>query len=439
LGGARGESATSLDRESAFIVAVDLDDLDPDPAHFVELIERELKLRFYRQKTRKLYRHAVKDFLRFADRRPRDATREDVRAYLELLIDAGRSASHVAVAISALRLAFDKLSGRLLTAGIATPRKAAQKLPVVLSRKEVVRLLQAATSMRDKLLIGLMYAAGLRVSEVVALKWDNVDLDRRTILIREGKGRKDRQVMLPMTFAPLLDAGRRQRGGSAYLFPSHGPERHLSVRTAQVAMETAVALAALDKHATCHTLRHSFATHLLENGTDIRFIQELLGHVNLETTTLYTHLAVIEARRAESPLDAIARDGVKPQKPPRVAEMLAKARPSSPPVGRMRLWSSQVEMRRGFWSMDARVAILSDEARNTVHLDGIVLKEVRPGWVSLELPPLEHWEGSLAQLTAGQRERIERPEFYEAIRVTLAERFFEQKASARLLDKDVRG
>jgi hypothetical protein len=206
------------------------------------------------------------------------------------------------------------MCGRDLTLGLQTPRRPG-KLPIVLSTDEVQRVLQAATSIRDKLLIGVMYATGVRVGEVVRLRFRDFDFDRRSVRVVDGKGAKDRAVMLPETFAPLLRRLAEHASPDAFVFPSHvDPKRHLAPRTAERAMERAVQLARVGKRATCHSLRHSFATHLLENGTDVRFIQKLLGHVRLETTTLYTKVAVLRPERARSPLDALATEGGGPSR-----------------------------------------------------------------------------------------------------------------------------
>jgi integrase/recombinase XerD len=402
--GGRRRASPVTDADDAFTAVFHLERDDPTSAEFVEAFVAEMRLRFYRAKTIKLYRAALHTLLLLSQRRPRDITRADVRQFLLLLVDAGRSASHIAVTISALRLAFDKLSGVPATAGLATPRRS-KRIPVVLSRQEVVRLLQAAPAIRDKLLLGFMYAAGLRVSEVVALRWCDVDLDRRTLTVREGKGGKDRQVMLPKLFVPLLDPSRR--GDGPFVFPGADLQRHLSPRAAQRAMQRAASLAAIEKPATCHTLRHSFATHLLENGTDVRFIQELLGHVRLETTTLYTHVAVIERRRVESPLDAMVRSS------PSTTEHS---------VGSLGLECTGPYVAGGVRTLDARLVVRDDSGKQLAVLPGVRVREVRPGWAAVELPALELWEEELRQLSDEQRARFERAELYERLRVVLSER-----------------
>jgi site-specific recombinase XerD len=275
------------------------------PDDFVARVIREMRIRFYQPKSVKAYRNALRRFLEWFEGAPGAVTREDVSEYLEHLVDEGLGSAALGVELAAIRTAFDKMAGLAVTFAMRSPRRP-RRLPNVLASDEVVRLLEAAPSLRDKLLLGLMYATGLRVSEVVRLHSRDLDLARRVIVVREGKGRKDRQVMLPQFLESLIQ--RRLLKGEGFLFPGVEQDRHLSPRAAQRVMERVVPLAGVTKHATCHTLRHSFATHLLEGGTDVRFIQRLLGHVKIETTTIYTHVAVLSEKRIESPLDALMRN-----------------------------------------------------------------------------------------------------------------------------------
>ena len=201
-------------------------------------------------------------------------------------MDAGVGSSHVDNHLSAIRSAFDKMCGCAVTLGLESPRRP-NRLPVVLSQEEIMRLLEAAPSLRDKLLLGLMYATGARVSEAVRLRWRDFDFDRRVVSIWQGKGRVDRQVMLPMSFEPLLRQLSKAFQPRNFVFPGQRPGRYLSPRSAARVMERALKIAGIKKGCGCHSLRHAFATHLFEFGTDIRYIQKLLGHAKLETTTIY--------------------------------------------------------------------------------------------------------------------------------------------------------
>ena len=191
------------DRLTTPHAVVDLERERPKAEVFLRSIEREMKIRYYSRKTIKAYRNALAGLFRWFSGPPHRISREHVRCYLELLVDGGASSSWVGINLSAIRTAFDKMCGRSVTLGLETPRRP-KRLPVVLSTKEVMLLLAAAISLRDKLLIGLMYATGARVSEVARLRWRDVDFDRRCITIWQGKGRVDRQVMLAATFEPLL-------------------------------------------------------------------------------------------------------------------------------------------------------------------------------------------------------------------------------------------
>lgn len=393
-----------VDRLERTHAVINLDRERLHASSFLRRIVREMRIRFYLQKTIKLYRNALAGFLRWLGHRPDEATREDVREYLLYLVDAGAGASWVSINLSAIRTAFDKMCLRDLTLGLMTPRRP-KRLPVVLSRQEVRRLLEAAPRLRDKLLLGLMYATGVRVSEVVRLRARDLDFDRRVINVWQGKGRTDREVILPQTFESLLKAIAAELDGDAYLFPGERRGRHLSPRTAQRVMERAVRIAGIKKRATPHTLRHSFSCHSFENGCDIRNIQKLLGHVHLETTTIYLRLAERQPSVA-SPLDELAQ-----QRPP-----------GPKPVGRLKLHLKPMATPDGE-PCAAKVTIGIDEHPRTVYLTGIIARQVRPGWITLEVPPLEHWEQQLSWLPPEKRERIEGAAFFELLQREIPRRF----------------
>lgn len=374
----------------------------PTADEFTERIIREMRIRFYQPTSIKNYANALRALLRWFGGSPHQLTREDVREYLLYLVDAGASASWVSVNLSAIRTAFDKMCQRSVTLGLTTPRRP-KTLPVVLSVPEVQRLLQATPSLRDKLLLGLMYATGMRVSEVVRLRYRDLDFDRKLINVWQGKGRRDRQVMLPATFTPLLKQMEDNFSQDEYLFPATKEGRHISSRTAERVMARAVCIAGIKKHATPHTLRHSFATHTFENGCDIRHIQKILGHVRLETTTIYVKVAKpADGQSIPSPLDV-------------TTQTMNARRPSSPPtVGQLRFHlksesDTESPLRR------AKVTIGIRTETRPIYFTGIVAKEIRQGWVSLEVPPLEKWAEPFRWLTPQQRERIESPEFYELL------------------------
>jgi site-specific recombinase XerD len=386
------------DRQRRSHAVLDLDREMPTSGSFIHRILREMKIRFYQQKTMRNYRHALGGFLRWFGNRPHLVSREDVRCYLEVLVDGGASASWVSVHLSSIRTAFDKMCGRDVTLGLETPRRP-KTLPVVLSPQEVVRLLEATPSLRDKLLLGLMYATGVRVSEVVKLRYRDLDFDRRTISVWQGKGRSDRQVMLPVSFEPVLKGLAAAHGPDSFLFPGAKPGRYLSPRSVRNVMARAMQIAGIGKKASPHSLRHSFATHLFENNTDIRRIQKLLGHAKLETTTIYTRTAAKSNGAVQSPLDVLAR---------------TRRREGPKPVGRMRLELTLRPDQDGSPPIaDAVLHILTKP--RTIRLRGIVVREPRVGWVTLEIPPLEAWEEPLRWLTREERERVQSPGFYRLL------------------------
>jgi integrase/recombinase XerD len=195
---------------------------------------------------------------------------------------------------------------------VAEPRK----IPVVLSPEEVARFLEAAPGPKYKAALSAAYGAGLRVSEVVALKVSDIDSKRMLLRIEQGKGRKDRHAMLSPQLLELLRDGWRIARPQVWLFPGQNPVNHLTTRQLNRAVHTAAHMAEITKRVTPHTLRHSFATHLLEQSIDIRVIQVLLGHAKLDTTALYTRVATNTIHAVMSPLDRLTPLRAKVDEPP---------------------------------------------------------------------------------------------------------------------------
>ena len=210
--------------------------------------------------------------------------------------------------VSALKLFCARVLGEDPHVSLARPRRGA-RLPVVLSHEELHRLIHSVANVKHLLIIVIAYSAGLRVSEVVRLRTEDVDRGRRMIHVRGGKGGKDRYTLLADAAMPILETYLSAVATSGWLFPGGRPERHLTARSVQKVVERASRRAGIGKHVTPHVLRHSFATHLLESGTDIRFIQELLGHASLRTTEIYTHVSRRDLERIRSPLDLPERSG----------------------------------------------------------------------------------------------------------------------------------
>lgn len=176
-----------------------------------------------------------------------------------------------------------------------------KKLPVVLSRNEIKLIIDSISNRKHKLMIGLAYGAGLRVSEIIQLRLSDLDLDSLILTVRDGKGKKDRLTVIPVSLKSDLISLTRHKAPSDYVFESTRGGK-LTTRTAQIVFAHALTASGVKKNATFHSLRHSFATHLLENGVDVRYIQELLGHASIATTQIYTHVANTKIANIRSPL-----------------------------------------------------------------------------------------------------------------------------------------
>jgi len=253
--------------------------------------------------TQRSYVHAVAKFARFFGRSPERLDLEDVRAFQVHLVAGGMSWPALNQTVCALRFLYGvTLRQADLPERIAYAREP-QKLPVVLSTEEVVRFLEAVPSLKCRAALTTAYAAGLRASEVASLKVADLDSSRMVIRVQQGKGGRDRYVMLSPQLLGILRAYWRLARPPHWLFPRQDGEHPIHPATLNAACHSACAAAGLGKRVTVHTLRHSFATHLLESGTDIRIIQALLGHRNVNTTARYAQVATSTIGGTPSPLD----------------------------------------------------------------------------------------------------------------------------------------
>ena len=245
-----------------------------------------------------------KKFLDYCNKEPENISQDDIKQYLAYLIsDKKLRPSSVNLALSALRFFYLELLEKNIFAKVKAP-KMEKKLPTVLTRDEVKKLLSSTKNFKHRLLMEMMYSSGLRVSECVSLKTDDLELDEKMGTVRSGKGRKDRLIILSEKLIEDIRSYLRQRkDNNCYLFPVK--DSHISVRMAQDVVSNAAKKADIRKRVFCHALRSSFATHLLESGTDIRIIQELLGHSNLQTTQRYTKVSTEQLKKIRSPLDLI--------------------------------------------------------------------------------------------------------------------------------------
>jgi site-specific recombinase XerD len=250
--------------------------------------------------------HYNRAFCRTLQKKPESVTREDITTYLAYL-DKQRdlSSSSMNLAISALKFFYHEVLKKNIVQEQHRPRHD-KRLPAVLSGSEIGRLLDMEKNPKHRLLLMLTYSSGLRVSEVVALKKEHIDTSRKTLLIRAGKGRRDRYTLLSDRVAKFVgDYCAIYNIIKGWLFPGIPAHSHLSIRSAQSIFDKALHIAGIQKAISIHSLRHTFATHLLENGTDIKYIQELLGHTSLKTTQRYTHIARRSLLRIQSPLDTL--------------------------------------------------------------------------------------------------------------------------------------
>jgi integrase/recombinase XerD len=276
-----------------------------------ERMIEDMSVRGIGAKTRHDYVRHVRTFSGFLGRSPDTATAEEVRRFQLHQTETGVGAPSINSAVSALRFLFTVTLDRPDLARRLTVVRQPRKLPLVLSAAEVALLLEAAPGPKYKAALATAYGAGLRVAEVVALKVGDVDSTRMMLRVEQGKGRRDRYAMLSPQLLALLRAwwreGRR-RGvmlPQGWLFPGCDPVNPLTTRQLNRAVHAAAAAAGINKRVTPHTLRHSFATHLLEQDIDIRVIQVLLGHAKLDTTALYARVATTTIRAVISPLDRL--------------------------------------------------------------------------------------------------------------------------------------
>ena len=268
-------------------------------------LKRELRLRGYRDKTRKAYTGHSRRLIQHFGRSPEQITEDEIRGYLTAILDRGASHAYVSQCISAIKFLYQRaLRLNLDVERLPRPKKE-RKLPSVLNRDEARRILQAVGNVKHKTIMLLTYSAGLRVGEVVRLRAEDIDTERKLIHIHQGKQRKDRYTVLSDVALVCLKEYVQRYRPRTWLFPGQRPGRHLHERSVQKVFQRARIKAGVNKSVSVHSLRHSFATHLLEGGTDLRYIQELLGHKNSTTTEIYTHVSTRDIGRIRSPLDSL--------------------------------------------------------------------------------------------------------------------------------------
>jgi integrase/recombinase XerD len=273
--------------------------------------------------TQKSHIDSCKRFAAFLKRCPDTATLEDIRLFQLHLAETGMSICNRNRIMTGVRFLFRVTLRRLDLAAEIYHLREPQNIPLVMSPDETKRLLAVASSLKARILLSLGYGCGLRAGEVVRLKVKHIDSAQRIIRIEQSKGRKDRNVMLSAETLDLLRQwwkARPSRSDAAtpvperWLFPGRRPGKPMTTRQLNRLFHEAADAAGIRKGVTLHALRHSFATHLLEHGTDIRIIQALLGHDKLDTTARYTRVATGMIANVESPLDLLAQPRKKPRR-----------------------------------------------------------------------------------------------------------------------------
>lgn len=270
-------------------------------------LQTELKLRGFSTQTLKMYLFYNNKFIEYIKKSPEDVKEDDIKEFLaHKMSDHSLSNASISLIKAALKFFYTNLLGKDLSL-IKTP-KASKKLPVLLSRKEIKDLLDNTQNAKHRLLIECLYSTGLRLSECINLRYTDLDLNDGIGWVRMGKGGKDRIFIISDVFKKDLleyvqNKGKSHLNESDYIFSVNG--KKMTSRGVQKAIKISAKRVRIKKDVHVHTLRHSFATHLLENGVDIRKIQKLLGHSNLQTTQIYTQVSSEEIKKIKSPLDTI--------------------------------------------------------------------------------------------------------------------------------------
>ena len=291
-------------------VSVSLPPLESDkfPKQWEIKLETEMTAVKYSRQTKKSYIYYNRFLCHNRQKLPEEIQAYDIKVFLAA-VEKGRdySAATLNLALSAIKFFYTRVLPKDIIEEQHRPRQD-KRLPVVLSKEEIKKMFLNEHNFKHRLLLMMVYASGLRAGEVVRLKRQDIDISRKTINIRSGKGRKDRYTLVSETVINALAEYYTRYNITNWLFSGADPNKHLVSRSAQHIFERALKKAKIEKAATLHSLRHSFATHLLEGGTDIRYIQELLGHASIITTERYTHVARRKTLSIQSPLDTIDKE-----------------------------------------------------------------------------------------------------------------------------------
>lgn len=267
---------------------------------FLKNLETELKISKLSSHTITNYVHFNKQLLLYSGKDPSLIKQQDIKNFLADKMNDKASSSNI-LFLAAIKFAYSNLLGKDPTYGIKRPKND-KKIPVVLTRQEILELIEATQTIKSKLIIQLLYSSGLRVSELVNLKKQDLDFDENMGWVRSGKGKKDRMFILSKKLSTKLKKFINKHKDYVYVFSKENP---LSTRNIQKIVQKTAMNARINKEVHPHTLRHSFATHLLDDGTDLRKIQILLGHSSIATTQLYTHISSAQIKSIKNPLDRL--------------------------------------------------------------------------------------------------------------------------------------
>lgn len=270
---------------------------------FLRKLETELKISKNSKYTIRNYLRANSELLEFIKKQPEQIIEDDVKLFQAEKLTEKASLSTI-LFLAAIKYAYSNILKNDITANIRRPKKET-KIPAVLTREEVKKLLNSIENKKSKLMLSMIYACGFRVSELINLKLIDLDMSNKTGYVRSGKGRKDRSFNIPQFLEKKLinQLENQKQANQEYFFS--GPKGRLSDRNIQKIIRKAAKRAEINKKVSPHTLRHSFATHLLESGVDLRHIQELLGHSSISTTQIYTHISTQELKKIKSPIDSL--------------------------------------------------------------------------------------------------------------------------------------
>jgi integrase/recombinase XerD len=273
-----------------------------DIARLIEMMQKDGKRRNYSPRTIDTYNHALRKFFRIYSIDPRKIKKNDIENYVDQMIKWNKSYNTINVHVSALKYFYEKVLKKRCTINIPIAKKTT-RIPTYLEKDEIVSLINCISNKKHRLMVSLLYSSGMRVSELLNLKVKDLNFKQLQGWVREGKGRKDRPFIIAKSLFNELTEWGNKLGNNDYLFSNK--DKPMSSSTVRIILKKAAKKANIKKGVHPHTLRHSFATHLANNGYSASEIQPILGHKSIETTLIYTHIANLQLLNIKSPLDSL--------------------------------------------------------------------------------------------------------------------------------------